>query len=161
MDEWLTYKEAGDRLGVSAEAARQRAIRGRWQRRMTNEGVAVIRLPEDVNTRTNTRRTPKQTPVEQVNEHPNEAMAFELLLAALQDHVLTLKDELEYARAELAAERQAALEAIHENQRLRDELAELRNGKPAGSASSAAINRAKNLIDILARMREKREAKAA
>ena len=39
--EWLTYEQAAERLGVTPEAARQKAIRGRWQRSRGNDGKAV------------------------------------------------------------------------------------------------------------------------
>ena len=32
MADWLTYSEVAKHLSLSAEAVRQRAIRGRWQR---------------------------------------------------------------------------------------------------------------------------------
>ena len=42
---WLTYQEAGDRLGVSAEAARAKAARKRWRRQIGNDGLARIMIP--------------------------------------------------------------------------------------------------------------------
>ena len=44
---WLTYQEAGDRLGVSPEAARAKAARRRWRRQIGNDGLARVRIPED------------------------------------------------------------------------------------------------------------------
>jgi DNA-directed RNA polymerase specialized sigma24 family protein len=44
-EEWFTYEEAAERLGVSAESIRQRAIRGRWHRTLGNDGKARVRLP--------------------------------------------------------------------------------------------------------------------
>ncbi len=38
--QWLTYEEAGVRLGVTPEAARRRAIRGKWARMAGNDGHA-------------------------------------------------------------------------------------------------------------------------
>jgi hypothetical protein len=47
--EWLTYAEAGERLGISAAAARQLSRRRGWQRRTPNAyGVpAQILVPEE------------------------------------------------------------------------------------------------------------------
>ena len=43
-EEWYTYKDLSERLGISSEAVRQKAIRYRWPRRMTNTGKAEIRV---------------------------------------------------------------------------------------------------------------------
>jgi hypothetical protein len=113
--DWLTYKEAGAALGVSAEAARQRAIRGNWPRRLNNEGVALVRVPEGVTS----RPRPK-------NERPNEdpaprvvEQADERLIEALQAHIETLK-------ADLALARDQAAQAIEAHQRLAVKLAKLK-----------------------------------
>ena len=50
MAEWLTYPEVGERLNISTEAARQRALRGHWQRRMDNHGHALVAIPEGITT---------------------------------------------------------------------------------------------------------------
>jgi hypothetical protein len=110
--DWLTYKEAGAVLGVSAEAARQRAIRGSWPRRLNNEGAALVRVPEDVTSR------PRRK-----NGRPNERPALgaveqsdERLVAVLQAHIQTLQADLALARAQVLVERQrgdAAAEEVH------------------------------------------------
>ena len=41
--DWLTYEQAAERLNVSPEAVRQKAIRGRWQRVVGNDGRARVR----------------------------------------------------------------------------------------------------------------------
>jgi hypothetical protein len=43
---WLTYKQAADKLGVSPQAVRQKAIRGRWPRTKGDDGQARVQLPE-------------------------------------------------------------------------------------------------------------------
>jgi hypothetical protein len=47
---WLTYEEAAKRLGITPEAARQRAIRGRWIRTRGGDGKALIQPPDVVRT---------------------------------------------------------------------------------------------------------------
>ena len=88
-EQWLTYAELGERLGISAEAARQKAIRGRWQRRTTNDGRRQILVDiEDViastppkkakeDEATNARPTPE--------EHPSDART----IAALDAHIVS------------------------------------------------------------------------
>ena len=43
-EEWFTYIELAERLNVSAEAARQKAIRARWPRRTANDGKAQVKV---------------------------------------------------------------------------------------------------------------------
>src|SRR4051812_3516211 len=43
-DRWLTYNEIGEMLGVSPEAARAIARRGKWQRQIANAVGRVVRV---------------------------------------------------------------------------------------------------------------------
>ena len=43
-EEWLTYSDLGERLGISSEAARQKAIRDRWPRRLAEDGRAQVQV---------------------------------------------------------------------------------------------------------------------
>jgi excisionase family DNA binding protein len=45
-DQWLTYAEAAEKLGVSKQAIRQKVIRGRWPRMRGNDGQARVQIPE-------------------------------------------------------------------------------------------------------------------
>ena len=101
-DAWLTYAEAGQRLGVSPEAVRAKAIRRGWRRQHGNDGKARVRLPfdagEPVDRAVNTQSTPVRKSVDPALVH------------ALEGHVASLKTEnerlaaaLETLKAELAA----------------------------------------------------------
>jgi hypothetical protein len=46
--QWMTYTEAGVRLGINAEAVRRRADRGKWARMPGNDGRTRVLVPEDV-----------------------------------------------------------------------------------------------------------------
>ena len=100
--EWLTYEQVAERLGVTPEAIRQKAIRGRWHRSRGNDGKARVRLPEG---RTDAVRTPS----ERANTKPvrtlSERASAERLFKALEDHVETLKRDLAAREADLAAAR--------------------------------------------------------
>ena len=85
--EWLTYAEAADRLGVTPEAARRLAIRGRWQRMPGDDGWTYVRLPE-------AWRSPDKPPA--------------AILNVLEAHIEALKRENATLRAQLAAENQVA-----------------------------------------------------
>jgi hypothetical protein len=41
-DAWLSYADLAKALGTSPEAARQKAIRGRWRRQRGNDGRALV-----------------------------------------------------------------------------------------------------------------------
>ena len=49
-ERWVTYREAGQLLGISANAVRVRAQRARWPRRVPNMPGAptLVRVPEEV-----------------------------------------------------------------------------------------------------------------
>ncbi len=157
MDEWLTYQQAGQRHGVSAQAIRQRAIRGNWQRRLSNEGVALVRLPDGVIIRPkNKREHPVELSNEQVKQNSVDPVS-ERLIAALEAHIATLQAELSFAREELLVERQAALQAIKDYQRIAAELAALKTGQATTITplSDVAEKRVSSIVDIMQRMKAK------
>src|SRR3954468_4623443 len=49
---WLTYVELGDRLGITPDAARQKAIRGHWRKQRGNDGKARVLVEAEVFQRT-------------------------------------------------------------------------------------------------------------
>lgn len=133
MGDWETLKQAADRLGLSPEAIRQRALRGHWPRRKSNEGAALVRVPDDLTVRAYARRTPEQTAVEQPYANTN------VRVAELQVQVDMLREMLADMRQDRDHWRQTA-----------DKLIEQAAMK---AAPSAAVS------DILGRMREQRTAK--
>ncbi len=109
--EWLTYREAAERLGSNIEATRQRAIRCRWPRILGNDKRARIRIPEGV---TSPLREGNDRGLREGNDRPPrraDEMAYDRpLIKALEAHDETLKAQLAAAetRAEgLTAERDA------------------------------------------------------
>jgi hypothetical protein len=96
--EWLTYAEAGERLNVSPEAIRARAIRGHWRRQVGNDGLARIVVPPEI------PRTPDQRPVNG-RSTPVRKAGDQATLTALREHIATLKTDIERLTAELAGER--------------------------------------------------------
>jgi hypothetical protein len=94
--QWMTYTEAGVRLGINAEAVRRRADRGKWARMPGNDGRTRVRVPDDV-------RAPQAPPVRA------DASA---LVSALEAHIATLKTDIERLTAELAGERAAHQEQL-------------------------------------------------
>jgi hypothetical protein len=96
-DSWLTYAEAGQRLGVSPEAARAKAARKRWRRQVGNDGLARVLLPGDLPV-TARSRTPRDRPVTS-RSTPGHVQ----LIKTLESHVESLKAQLATTEARLAA----------------------------------------------------------
>jgi len=110
-EEWLTYVEVGERLGVSAEAARQKAIRARWPRRTANDGRAQVRLDVDetkaaMPARRSRDETADARPT--VEPTPAEAPSDVRTFAALDAHIGTLKALAAAGEAALLRERERA-----------------------------------------------------
>jgi hypothetical protein len=105
-DPWLTYTQAAEKLGVSRQAVRQKATRGRWPRTRGNDGQARIQVPEQP-------YRPRTVTVPVSDDHPDDQ-----LVDALREHNETLK-------AELAAERTRADKAIADLTALAQRLADL------------------------------------
>ena len=104
-EEWLSYAELGERLGVSAEAARQKVIRLRLRRQTGNDGKAQVLVDvEDVRA-TTTPRKPKEQPSDD-RSTADELASDERALAALDAHIATLKEMV--AKAEVLAVREQA-----------------------------------------------------
>jgi hypothetical protein len=93
-DDWFTYAQAADRLNLTVEAVRLRALRGRWQKTIGNDKRPRIRLPEGWS-------NDGQTPVERRERKPRndgqttfDRSADAATIKALEAHVETLKAQL-------------------------------------------------------------------
>jgi len=102
---WLTYREAAERLGSTAEAVRYRAIRGKWPRMRGNDGRARVQVPDERPSATPPVRTPS-------------TRAFEApLIKALEAHLEATKEQLAEARSRLAvADASLAAERVRTDQ---------------------------------------------
>jgi hypothetical protein len=94
---WLTYRELGERLGISPDGARMKAKRNKWTATTDNEGSIRVCVPDSLlaNSRTN---VPARTTSERSGEVTNE-------IKALQAHIETLKQQV----SDHAAERERLL----------------------------------------------------
>jgi hypothetical protein len=115
MDEaWLTYRQAGDKLGVSPQAVRQKAIRGRWPRTRGNDGQARVQIPEQpYRVRT-----------------PSGQAADVQLVDALKAHVETLRADLAASEARVAVAEARADKAIAALSELANQLGRLAEERP-------------------------------
>jgi septal ring factor EnvC (AmiA/AmiB activator) len=102
-EEWLTYHEAGKRLGSTGEAVRYRALRGKWPRRRGNDGRARVQIPEDAQD----VRTPSAQPVRTASTQgvrtPSARRSDQALTHALESHIKTLQADVEALKEQLAA----------------------------------------------------------
>jgi hypothetical protein len=138
--QWLTYAEAGQRFGVSQEAARQLARRRGWPRRTPNEPnePARILVPDDAYVRP---RTPVNGgdravdhPIPTGDDQPAEhgAQAFEIAITALATQ-LDRSDE----RARQERERADRLERKLEEMAV--DLADARTAERIAAGEVAAL----------------------
>jgi hypothetical protein len=87
--EWLTYRDLAVRLGVSVEAARRRALRGKWMRAPSNDGLTRVRPPDGL------------APLMSVPDAKDIVPDTSALVTALEGHVETLKAQLAAAESRL------------------------------------------------------------
>jgi len=97
-ERWLTYQQAGELLGMTAEAARHRARRMKWRTQPGNEGRALVLVPDDAEA----AKPPVRPPVRTAVQTP-----VRTAMQASNDNVLAglLREQLERAAGEVAAVR--------------------------------------------------------
>jgi hypothetical protein len=137
-ERWLTYQQAGEVLGMSPEAARQRARRLKWRTQRGNDGRTLVLLPEvpDVRPRV---RPPGQTAVQ-----PPKQMGDD---KALADAVAAFREVEGRLRADLEVARAHADQAEQER-----EEARVRTARAEGEVDGLKTS-AEHLHEELARMR--------
>jgi hypothetical protein len=154
--EWLTYAQASERLGVSPVAVRFRAIRGRWQRVIGNDGRTRVCLPNGEHTvSTLGERSASARAVRTASARASN----DKLIKSLEAHINTLKEQLSVAEAQLIAERetteveraraekQAADFAERDAQRAADLAAERAKTEKAIADFAALVDKLTTLAD--------------
>jgi hypothetical protein len=116
--EWLTYREAAAALGLpSPSAAKYRAMRRRWPKRIGNDGLARLQLPEHPNpvrTRSETSASTGRTECEPVAhpertaDEPSAHPEFAEAIKALRDQLTAAVERETRLTADLVAERERA-----------------------------------------------------
>ena len=134
--EQLTYIQLGERLGISPEAARQKALRGRWRRIPGNDGKTLVEVdlasvapPVSLSEAPATKRKPsKPRAVRDPYEQGTDAQTIQ----ALNGHLNTLREQLEKAelsaaesRKEVALERERVAELTAQIIKLSGQIAAL------------------------------------
>jgi len=111
-ERWLNYKQAGELLGITPEAARHRSRRFRWRTRKDNDGKALILVPPDEAVRSTVERVahvkaeqPMPTP-----DQSGEINTLNAMVNTLREHVLKLEADRDRDRVQHQAELQAERE---------------------------------------------------
>lgn len=144
---WMNYAALGQLWGMSPEAARTRARRGRYQRRVGNDGQAEVLvdssapIPKARRPRAGGQsRTPATLPAPDMGSPPAATAEVLGAIAALEGHVATLKDQLAKAEAlasekdrEVAVERERVADLTAQLLRLTSDLLEARKAPPPRS----------------------------
>jgi uncharacterized coiled-coil protein SlyX len=140
--EWLTYAEAGKRLGITAAAARQLSRRRGWQRRTPNAyGVrAEILVPQEA-----LEKPPQVNADGHRTPHgPNgvgdaSAAAFVLLARQLDDRVAEQAETIGDLRQRLDHEQQRVARAEHQVEELRTELGDALAAERIAAGEAAGL----------------------
>jgi DNA primase len=147
-DPWLTYTQAAEKLGVSRQAVRQKATRGRWPRTRGNDEQARIQVPEQpYRSRTVTVPVPDDQLVGSLREHiatlkaelAIERERADRATAELKGQLVTERERGDRIAAELAGERTA-------RQSDQEQLAAARAA--AGKATAELVELARRLAAI-------------
>jgi len=130
---WLTYADLAKALAITPEAARQKAIRGRWRRQRGNDGKALVLVDVEAEKATH---SPRRRPDEQLAGRPDDPRT----IAALESHIATLKGNI--AKAEAFTEQQHG-EVEATRKRLDEMVAELVAMSKMMAGQSAAVDSAR------------------
>lgn len=130
-ENWLTYQEAGNQLGMSAEAVRHRARRLGWGLQKQNDGKMKVVIPADLQP----RPAHVHPIIRSTVERPNTSSTIN----ELRDHVATLRDALAKADARVERADAGADHARHVAERDRD----------AAAADRAAAHADRTALEML------------
>jgi hypothetical protein len=131
--QWLTYRDLAERLGISVEAAQQKARRGRWSRREGNDGRRLVLVPyEAIGGPTIPGTTPPTmsdtiAPTIPGTTFPALPAPVSPAVHGVPDHAKVLIDELRQRAAAAEAREQASLARFdQERQEIRQDVEQVR-----------------------------------
>jgi hypothetical protein len=127
--QWLTYRDLAERLGISVEAAQQKARRGRWSRREGNNGRRLVLVPyEAMGGSTIPGTIPPTMPDTIAPTIPGTTLPalpapVSHAVHGVTDHAEVLIDELRQRAAAAEARERSALDRLdRERQEIRQEV---------------------------------------
>jgi hypothetical protein len=162
--QWLTYRDLAERLGISVEAAQQKARRGRWQRRDSNDGRRLVLVPyEALDTPTIPAKISSTIPA---TVYPTIPPVLPAPVAPAvhggADHVEALIDELRQRSSAAEAREQAAIARFdQERQEIRKEVegARLATDRLQGELETERQH-ARDMATRIDRLHQERHAEA-
>ena len=113
---WITYQQLAAALGISTQAARQKAIRQHWRRQRGNDGKALVLVDLEAAKASHVARDVQPSVQADVQEYERRTVE------ALDAHIVTLKEMV--AKAEATGE-QHRTEAVDLRKRLDKAVADL------------------------------------
>ena len=152
MPDWMTYAEIGKRFGLGTEAARTRVRRLGWRTQPGNDGRTLALVPEDADLRPGGDRDNDRGDDRDDDRYdrPVTAQMTGLMagaLAALEDAVATLREQLERTEQDRDGERQRADELRTQLEALNAEMASMRAEADKAADLSANMDAALALAD--------------
>jgi hypothetical protein len=127
--QWLTYRDLAERLGISVEAAQQKARRGRWSRRDGNDGRRLVLVPYEAMGSPTIPATmlDKIAPTAPDTIPPVLPAHVPPAIHGVADHAEARIDELRQRAAAAEAREQAALARFdQERQEIRQDVEQVR-----------------------------------
>jgi hypothetical protein len=131
--QWLTYRDLAERLGISVEAAQQKARRGRWSRREGNDGRRLVLVPYEAMGCPTIPGTIPPTMSDTIaptipgTAFPALPAPVPLAVHSVTDHAEVLIDELRQRAAAAEAREQASLTRFdQERQEIRQNVEQVR-----------------------------------
>jgi hypothetical protein len=88
---WMTYDEAGRRLGIKSDSVRRRAASRKWPKRMGNDRLARVGIPASV--------IPDAIP-DVMDENPDESGSIKERLASAESKIQGLQARLSDTQSE-------------------------------------------------------------
>jgi hypothetical protein len=112
---WLTYVELGQLLGTTADAARQKAVRGRWRKQRGNDGKARVLVEPEVLEAVQTRPARQPAGDDQAAVQVDAVQVDVQLVTLLEGQISYLKGlaDSERARADRLQEELLSLAKSH------------------------------------------------
>jgi len=138
---WMTYAQAGERLGLTPEAVRKRANRQRWRRMAGNDGKTLLLVPGQPDGR------PTVHPGGRPTARPSEGSEA---LALLQQAITMLGEQLQAERARSDNERTRAsgAEALAAEEREKRESAEQRAAMAEADRDQLLASHNRALLEV-------------
>lgn len=129
-EQWLTYPQLAQLWEMSQDAARTRARRGHFPRRVNNRGQTEVQVDSSAPPmRVRPPRSGRQTQTGDTLTTPATETPPQAALEAMEGHIATLRDQLAKAEAATLAERERVADLTAQLLRITSELLDARKAE--------------------------------